>query len=343
MTQATGQDHRIHAGRPTRRRVSGFARRLAGRRVTLTALHRCPLRRQARAPRKTALALRSSSTGAVACVEQHSPVMHDTRDLHELRWRPFAAALLLRRRALACSGRSGCSACSWPNRPIRRSFTRASPKMPCGRLPSTVSSAAGPWWTSAAGAVGSPPPSGPRRALLPVRTRSRRTAFRTAAPVGAVVADGYWLPVGDGDADVVFSSNVLEDVPDPMGLIEEMIRVTRPGGLVYLSLLQLVLPVGGHYCRRGIISAAVRGALVRPASSARAQALLRRQPVPGARRTDAAGVAGPAGHRGRGRAAPLLPAVVPPAGAAARPPGGSHLEPHADPETPRVTTRAGGK
>ena len=71
-------------------------------------------------------------------------------------------------------------------------------------------------------------------------------SFRTAAPVGAVVADGYWLPVRDGTADVVFSSNVLEHVPDPMGLIEEMIRATRPGGLVYLSYTNWYSPWGGH-------------------------------------------------------------------------------------------------
>jgi SAM-dependent methyltransferase len=70
--------------------------------------------------------------------------------------------------------------------------------------------------------------------------------FRSAAPVGAVLADGYWLPVRDGDADVVFSSNVLEHVPDPMGLIEEMIRVTRPGGLVYVSYTNWYSPWGGH-------------------------------------------------------------------------------------------------
>jgi len=67
-----------------------------------------------------------------------------------------------------------------------------------------------------------------------------------AAPAGAVVADGYWLPVRDGGADVTFSSNVLEHVPDPMGLIEEMIRVTRPGGLVYLSFCNWYSPWGGH-------------------------------------------------------------------------------------------------
>ncbi len=70
--------------------------------------------------------------------------------------------------------------------------------------------------------------------------------FRTDAPAGAVVADGYWLPVRDGTADVVFSSNVLEHVPDPIGLIEEMIRAVRPGGLVYLSYTNWYSPWGGH-------------------------------------------------------------------------------------------------
>jgi SAM-dependent methyltransferase len=70
--------------------------------------------------------------------------------------------------------------------------------------------------------------------------------LRTAAPAGAVIADGYWLPVRDGGADVTFSSNVLEHVPDPIGLVEEMIRVTRPGGLVYLSFCNWYSPWGGH-------------------------------------------------------------------------------------------------
>ena len=69
---------------------------------------------------------------------------------------------------------------------------------------------------------------------------------RGITPTGAVVADGYWLPVRDGGADVVFCSNVLEHVRDPMGLIEEMIRVTRPGGLVYLSFTNWYSPWGGH-------------------------------------------------------------------------------------------------
>jgi len=69
---------------------------------------------------------------------------------------------------------------------------------------------------------------------------------RGEPPAAAVVADGYWLPVRDGAADVVFSSNVLEHVSDPMGLIEEMIRATRPDGLVYLSFTNWYSPWGGH-------------------------------------------------------------------------------------------------
>jgi SAM-dependent methyltransferase len=69
---------------------------------------------------------------------------------------------------------------------------------------------------------------------------------RGATPPGAVVADGYWLPVRDGGADVCVSSNVLEHVSDPGGLIEEMVRATKPGGLIYLSFTNWYSPWGGH-------------------------------------------------------------------------------------------------
>ncbi|MBB1253735.1 class I SAM-dependent methyltransferase [Streptomyces sp. OF3] len=63
---------------------------------------------------------------------------------------------------------------------------------------------------------------------------------------GAVLADGYLLPVPDGTADVCFSSNVLEHVADPQTFISEMVRVTRPGGLIYLSFTNWYSPWGGH-------------------------------------------------------------------------------------------------
>ena len=67
-----------------------------------------------------------------------------------------------------------------------------------------------------------------------------------AVRAGAVIADGYWLPIRDGGADVTFCANVLEHVRDPLGLIDEMVRATRPGGLVYLSFCNWYSPHGGH-------------------------------------------------------------------------------------------------
>jgi SAM-dependent methyltransferase len=69
---------------------------------------------------------------------------------------------------------------------------------------------------------------------------------RGNTPPGAIVADGYWLPVRDGAADICLSSNVLEHVSDPNGLIEEMVRATKPGGLIYLSFTNWYSPWGGH-------------------------------------------------------------------------------------------------
>jgi SAM-dependent methyltransferase len=62
----------------------------------------------------------------------------------------------------------------------------------------------------------------------------------------SVVGDGYRLPIQDASVDVSFSSNVLEHVPDPGGFIDEMVRVTRPGGIVYLSYTLWLSPWGGH-------------------------------------------------------------------------------------------------
>ncbi len=65
-------------------------------------------------------------------------------------------------------------------------------------------------------------------------------------PVGAVHGDGMRLPVADGAVDVCFSSNVLEHVRDPARMLAEMIRVTRPGGVIYLAFTNWYSPWGGH-------------------------------------------------------------------------------------------------
>jgi SAM-dependent methyltransferase len=65
-------------------------------------------------------------------------------------------------------------------------------------------------------------------------------------PSGAVLADGLSLPLRDAAADITFSSNVLEHVPDPLRMITEMVRVTKPGGLIYLAYTNWYSPWGGH-------------------------------------------------------------------------------------------------
>ena len=62
----------------------------------------------------------------------------------------------------------------------------------------------------------------------------------------SVLGDAQALPIRTGSVDVVFSSNVLEHVPRPEAMAEEMVRVARPGGLVFLSYTLWLSPWGGH-------------------------------------------------------------------------------------------------
>ncbi|WP_116540822.1 class I SAM-dependent methyltransferase [Mycobacterium uberis] len=61
-----------------------------------------------------------------------------------------------------------------------------------------------------------------------------------------VQASGMALPFADDTVDICLSSNVAEHVPQPWQLGREMLRVTRPGGLVVLSYTVWLGPFGGH-------------------------------------------------------------------------------------------------
>ena len=63
---------------------------------------------------------------------------------------------------------------------------------------------------------------------------------------GTVVGSGLELPFRDDCLDLCYSSNVLEHVPDPWRMAEEMVRVTRPGGVVFISYTVWFGPWGGH-------------------------------------------------------------------------------------------------
>ncbi|MQY23517.1 class I SAM-dependent methyltransferase [Nocardia macrotermitis] len=63
---------------------------------------------------------------------------------------------------------------------------------------------------------------------------------------GAVRGSGMALPFRDDALDICLSSNVAEHVPHPWRMAEEMLRVTRPGGLMMLSYTVWAGPFGGH-------------------------------------------------------------------------------------------------
>jgi SAM-dependent methyltransferase len=63
---------------------------------------------------------------------------------------------------------------------------------------------------------------------------------------GTVRGSGEALPVRTAAVDVCYSSNVLEHVRSPWQMAAEMVRVTRPGGTVFLSFTPWLSPHGGH-------------------------------------------------------------------------------------------------
>ncbi|MEU6562209.1 class I SAM-dependent methyltransferase [Nocardia nova] len=63
---------------------------------------------------------------------------------------------------------------------------------------------------------------------------------------GAVRGSGMALPIRDDAVDICLSSNVAEHVPDPWLMADEMLRITKPGGLMVLSYTIWLGPFGGH-------------------------------------------------------------------------------------------------
>ncbi len=63
---------------------------------------------------------------------------------------------------------------------------------------------------------------------------------------GRVLGSALDMPFATASVDVCYSSNVLEHVPDPWRMCAEMVRVTRPGGVIFLSFTNWLSPWGGH-------------------------------------------------------------------------------------------------
>ncbi|NUS45061.1 MAG: class I SAM-dependent methyltransferase [Mycobacteriaceae bacterium] len=64
--------------------------------------------------------------------------------------------------------------------------------------------------------------------------------------VAAVRGSGMALPLRTDAVDMCLSSNVAEHIARPWTMADEMLRVTRPGGLVVLSYTVWHGPFGGH-------------------------------------------------------------------------------------------------
>ena len=62
-----------------------------------------------------------------------------------------------------------------------------------------------------------------------------------------LVADGQALPFQNETIDVVICNHVYEHVPDSMQLFDEIERVLKPEGIVYLSAMNLVWPIEPHH------------------------------------------------------------------------------------------------
>lgn len=62
-----------------------------------------------------------------------------------------------------------------------------------------------------------------------------------------IVASASCMPFSDCSVDLVVSQEVLEHVPDPSAVLEEIYRVLRPSGCLYLQLPWII---GYHGCPR---------------------------------------------------------------------------------------------
>jgi ubiquinone/menaquinone biosynthesis C-methylase UbiE len=69
-----------------------------------------------------------------------------------------------------------------------------------------------------------------------VKATEERVKPTAAHLYQAIVSDCDPIPLEDGRADVLICTEVLEHVPDPDAFLAELVRVTRPGGQLLLTV-----------------------------------------------------------------------------------------------------------
>jgi ubiquinone/menaquinone biosynthesis C-methylase UbiE len=60
-------------------------------------------------------------------------------------------------------------------------------------------------------------------------------------------AAGESLPYADASFDIVYSANVLEHTQEPRAVLEESVRVLKPGGLLHFEMPNFLSYFEGHY------------------------------------------------------------------------------------------------
>lgn len=70
---------------------------------------------------------------------------------------------------------------------------------------------------------------------------------RPSDRVSPMLADAMQLPFPDNSLDVVICNHVYEHVGDSEGLMIEMFRVLKPGGVVYFGAMNARWPIEPHY------------------------------------------------------------------------------------------------
>ena len=104
------------------------------------------------------------------------------------------------------------------------------------------------WWPISAAVPDTSHGSSARRAHVPCAwtlTAGELAGLGRPGP-GSAIGSALRLPLATGAVDVCFSSNVLEHVADWQAMLAEMVRVTRPGGVVFVSFTNWLSPWGGH-------------------------------------------------------------------------------------------------
>ena len=76
----------------------------------------------------------------------------------------------------------------------------------------------------------------PYRPLLAGRARAYIAVDLRPSPLVGLVARGEELPFGDSKFDLVLCTQMLQYTPEPKAIVNEAIRVLKPGGAFFLSV-----------------------------------------------------------------------------------------------------------